>query len=75
MGSAMLWRRSQATRRPGFSRWGLGRASPALPVLIVTGYESVETATAATHAGAFDYIVKPFEPEQISHTVKKALGE
>ena len=46
-----------------------------LPVLIVTGYHSVETATAALQAGAIDYIVKPFEPEQISRSVQKTLAE
>lgn len=44
-----------------------------LPVLIVTGYDSVETASAALTAGASDYIVKPFEPEHISKAVSKFL--
>ncbi|MFH1858440.1 MAG: response regulator [Candidatus Omnitrophota bacterium] len=45
-----------------------------LPVLIVTGYHSVETASAALQAGALDYIVKPFEPEQIIKSVTKIFG-
>ena len=53
----------------------LKKMKPALPVLIVTGYDSVETATLAIHSGAFDYIVKPFEPEQISRSVKKIFCE
>lgn len=52
----------------------LKKLQPELPVLIVTGYESVETATAAIQSGAFDYIVKPFEPEQISRSVEKILS-
>lgn len=50
------------------------KVKPGLPVLIVTGYDSVETATAAFHAGASDYIVKPFEPENILKSVQKALS-
>ena len=52
----------------------LKKTHPDLPVLIVTGYESVEMATTATQSGAADYIVKPFEPEQISRSVKKVLS-
>lgn len=50
------------------------KIKPDLPVLIVTGYDSVETATVAIQSGAADYIVKPFEPEQISRSVRKILG-
>jgi len=53
----------------------LKKMQPDLPVLIVTGYDSVETAATALNAGAVDYIVKPFEPEQISKSVRKVLGE
>jgi len=52
----------------------LKKTHPDLPVLIVTGYDSVEMATMATQSGAADYIVKPFEPEQIATSVKKALS-
>lgn len=51
----------------------LKKVRPYLPVLIVTGYDSVETAAAALESGALDYIVKPFEPEQILKSVQKAL--
>ena len=49
------------------------KLNPALPVLIVTGYDSVETATSALKAGAFDYLVKPFDPEQIKKIVATTL--
>lgn len=52
----------------------LKKIRPDLPVLIVTGYHAIDTATASLKAGAFAYIVKPFEPEQITSAVQKALG-
>ena len=42
---------------------------PSLPVFIVTGYKSVETATEAVRLGASGYIVKPFKSEEILATV------
>ena len=47
----------------------LKKLQPELPVLIVTGYDCVETAASALQSGAFDYLVKPFEPDQIKKIV------
>jgi len=47
---------------------------PGLIVIIMTGYASVETAVAALKNGAYDYVVKPFDPEEIAHTVHNALS-
>jgi DNA-binding NtrC family response regulator len=38
----------------------------------MTAYASVETAVQALKDGAYDYIVKPFEPEVVSRLVRKA---
>ena len=46
---------------------------PGMPVIMITGYASVDTAVRSIRLGAFDYIPKPFTPEEISGTVKKAL--
>ena len=46
---------------------------PSLPVIIVTGYKSVETATEAVRLGASGYIVKPFKSEEILATVGNQL--
>ena len=46
---------------------------PATPVVIVTGYRSVETAAEATKLGAQGYIIKPFKSEEILTTTKKHL--
>ena len=47
---------------------------PVIPVIIVTGYKSVETAGQAVRLGASGYIVKPFESDEILATVRKNLG-
>jgi two-component system, NtrC family, response regulator AtoC len=45
---------------------------PALPVVIVTAFATVETAVEAMKAGAFDYLKKPFEPEELEILVGRA---
>ena len=40
----------------------------------MTGYASVETAVAALKNGAYDYVTKPFDPDDIAHTVSNALA-
>jgi len=47
---------------------------PQLIVIMMTGYASVETAVAALKNGAYDYVTKPLDPDEISHLVKKALA-
>jgi len=47
---------------------------PDMLVIIMTGYASVETAVAALKNGAYDYVSKPFDPDDIAHTVHNALS-
>lgn len=47
---------------------------PEVPVVIITGYATVETALEAMKRGAFDYILKPFPVEVIEETVKRVLA-
>jgi two-component system, NtrC family, response regulator HydG len=47
---------------------------PDLVVVMMTGYASVETAVAALKNGAYDYVSKPLDPDEIAHLVKKALA-
>ena len=47
---------------------------PELIVIIMTGYASVETAVAALKNGAYDYVTKPLDPDEIAHLVKNALA-
>jgi DNA-binding NtrC family response regulator len=51
----------------------LREADPDLTVVIMTGYASVETAVQALKRGAYDYITKPVDPDELSHLVAKAL--
>ena len=47
---------------------------PEMLVIIMTGYASVETAVAALKNGAYDYVSKPFDPDDMAHTVHNALA-
>ena len=47
---------------------------PELTVIMMTGYASVETAVAALKNGAYDYVTKPLDPDEIAHLVKNALS-
>ncbi|MBI5083536.1 MAG: sigma-54-dependent Fis family transcriptional regulator [Acidobacteria bacterium] len=46
----------------------------AMPVIIMTGYASVETAVKALKNGAYDYITKPFDPDELVHLVSNAIA-
>ncbi len=45
---------------------------PDVAVLVITAYASVSTAVQALKEGAYDYMVKPFDPEELSRVVEKA---
>jgi DNA-binding NtrC family response regulator len=47
--------------------------SPDTVVLVITAFGSIETAVEAMKAGAFDYVTKPFNREELLLTVRKAL--
>jgi two-component system, NtrC family, response regulator HydG len=47
---------------------------PGLIVIMMTGYASVETAVAALKNGAYDYVSKPLDPDEIAHLVSNALS-
>jgi len=49
------------------------RAKPSLPVLIITGYATVNSAVQAMKLGAADYLEKPFTPDQLTKAVASAL--
>jgi DNA-binding NtrC family response regulator len=46
---------------------------PDVPVVMITAHGSVENAVEAVKLGAFDYVEKPFDQEQIRQVVAKAL--
>ncbi|MDF2190286.1 sigma-54 dependent transcriptional regulator [Paraflavitalea sp. CAU 1676] len=47
---------------------------PALPVIIITGYNDLKTAVDVMKMGAYDYVTKPLFPEEILNTIQSALN-
>jgi DNA-binding NtrC family response regulator len=47
---------------------------PLIPVIIITAYDSPETAEEALRKGAFDYIPKPFRRERIIQAIEQGLA-
>ncbi|MDR2862129.1 MAG: sigma-54 dependent transcriptional regulator [Syntrophobacterales bacterium] len=46
---------------------------PAIPVIIITAYGTVTTAVGALKNGAFDYVTKPFDQDDLRNIIKKAV--
>jgi len=46
---------------------------PAMPVVLLTAYGSVPSAVAAMREGAFDYVTKPFDNDELRALVARAL--
>jgi two-component system NtrC family sensor kinase len=51
----------------------LKEMNPEVPVILITAYAELDVAIESVKKGAFDFIVKPYRPEQISHSVEKAI--
>ncbi|HOW27521.1 MAG TPA: response regulator [Elusimicrobiota bacterium] len=50
------------------------KISPAMPVIMLSGFGDVESAVGAMKSGAFDYLSKPFRVDDVRKLVQKALG-
>jgi DNA-binding NtrC family response regulator len=48
---------------------------PKIVVIMMTAFASVDTAVRALKQGAFDYVTKPIDPDELSHLVMRALKE
>jgi two-component system response regulator GlrR len=46
---------------------------PEMPVIILTAYGTIESAVEAMKRGAFSYVTKPFDPQQLLLQIEKAL--
>jgi len=46
--------------------------TPLLPVIMITGYATINTALQATQLGAFDYVAKPFTRKELHGVLKRA---
>lgn len=51
----------------------LQELNPAAVIIIMTAYPSMESAIKALKLGAYDFLRKPFEPEEITHSVRRAV--
>src|SRR6185437_10359273 len=51
----------------------LKRDFPDLPVVMISGHGTVETAVASIRKGAYDFIEKPFKADRLVHVVERAL--
>jgi DNA-binding NtrC family response regulator len=49
------------------------QVDPRIPVIMLTGHATIESAVAAVKAGAFDYLSKPFSNDQLKVAVERAL--
>jgi nitrogen regulation protein NR(I) len=47
---------------------------PDLPIVLITAHGTIETAVSAMKRGAFDYITKPFDQDELLAVVRKALA-
>ncbi|HSW29929.1 MAG TPA: sigma-54 dependent transcriptional regulator [Longimicrobiales bacterium] len=53
----------------------LARLDPELPVIMITAFASVDTAVRTLKLGAFDYVTKPVDPDELSHLVRRAIEQ
>lgn len=62
-------------RRDGMSliAW-LRTERPGLPVIVITAFGTVESAVDALKMGAFDYVTKPFDQDELRATLAEALA-
>jgi two-component system response regulator HydG len=49
------------------------KMSPSIPVIMMTAYASVKTAVEALKSGAYDYLTKPLDIDELKILIKKAL--
>jgi len=51
------------------------KLQPDVTAVIMTAYATVDTAVEAMKLGAYDYLVKPFDPEEMSLMITKIVGQ
>lgn len=55
-----------------FNRW-IRSQNPDIIVIMMTAFASVDTAVEALKDGAYDYVAKPVDPDDLTHIVRNAL--
>jgi two-component system NtrC family response regulator len=53
----------------------LAAEASALPVIVLTGHGTVPSAVDAMRAGAFDYLLKPADPDELTLVLERALAQ
>lgn len=53
---------------------GIKEVSPDSEIIMMTAYATIDTAVQAMREGAFDYLVKPFDPDEIELQIKKIIS-
>ena len=53
----------------------LGRQGRSLVTIMITAYATFETAVQATKLGAYDFLPKPFSPEELRYSLRKATDQ
>ncbi|MFH2006173.1 MAG: sigma-54 dependent transcriptional regulator [bacterium] len=51
------------------------KLDPDIVVIMITAFASVDTAVMALKQGAYDYVTKPVDPDELSHLVRRALEQ
>lgn len=51
----------------------LRREDPEIPLIMITGHGSIDSAVEAMKAGAADYLTKPFNPDELEFRISRAL--
>ena len=51
----------------------LSERDPDLPVILISGHSDIATAVAAMQRGAYDFLAKPYAPDQLVSRIKRAL--
>ena len=66
-------------RMPGMSGLDVTRVmrqeQPELPIIVMTAFGSIETAVEAIQEGAFDYVSKPMNLDELKNVVSRALAQ
>ena len=53
----------------------VGDMDSEIPVIVMTSFGSVDTAIASIRAGAYDFVTKPFEPDDLATTLDRGVKE
>ena len=76
LGADLLLTDLQMPRMGGLELLSAVKAiDPAALVFVITGHSSFESAVAAVKKGAYDYIAKPFDPDDVLLRINRALKE